>query len=168
MSPPSRLAEEIGYSKVVDLAHASGISEDVKPRLRWRSGPTLQLRSKWPRLYNFPNGGMHVQPSMIAMLKEPGGKLMFTAKPETKQISGPPANYLLVNLLEEVCAREPLPAFDPAASSCRRPVRRNFARTAGLPGLPLICFASFGLASTTTGSSISKARTPRCPSGPNS
>jgi len=46
---------------------------------------------------------------MIAMLKEPGGKLMFTPNRKRSKF-GPPANYLLVNLLEEVMRSGTAPA----------------------------------------------------------
>jgi penicillin-binding protein 1B len=98
-----KVAEEIGYRKVVDLAHASGISEDVKPTPAMAIGSYVATPLEMAGAYTtFANGGVHVQPSMIAMLKEPGGKVMYTAKPETKRILDPRANYLLVNLLEEV------------------------------------------------------------------
>jgi penicillin-binding protein 1B len=98
-----KVAEEIGYRKVVELAHASGISEDVKATPAMAIGSYVATPLEMAGAYTtFANGGVHVQPSMIAMLKEPGGKVMYTAKPETKQILDPRANYLLVNLLEEV------------------------------------------------------------------
>ncbi len=98
-----KIAESVGYRKVVALAHASGISEDVKATPAMAIGSYVATPLEMAGAYTtFANGGIHVQPSMLALVKESGGRVMYTAKPETKQVLDPRSNYLLVNLLEEV------------------------------------------------------------------
>ena len=98
-----KVAETVGYGKVVALAHASGISRDVKATPAMAIGSYVATPLEMAGAYTtFANQGIHVQPSMLTLLKEPNGKIIYTAKPETKQVLDPRANYLLVSLLEEV------------------------------------------------------------------
>ena len=50
----------------------------------------------------FANKGVHVQPTLISLVKEPNGKVMLDQKPQTKNVLDPRVAYLMVSMLEEV------------------------------------------------------------------
>ncbi len=62
-----------------------------------------QRRLKWPGAYTvFANHGVHVQPTLVSLVKEPGGKVLLDQKPQTKPVLDPRVTYLMVSMLEEV------------------------------------------------------------------
>jgi penicillin-binding protein 1B len=50
----------------------------------------------------FANGGIHVQPTFLSLVKEPGGKVMLDQKPEKKAVLDPRVDAVLVDMLQEV------------------------------------------------------------------
>jgi penicillin-binding protein 1B len=98
-----KVAEMVGYSSVVNLAHRAGISEDVKATPAMAIGSydatPVEMAGAWTM---FANNGVHVQPSFVSLIKQPNGKVLLDQKPQTKPVLDPRVNYLLVNMLEEV------------------------------------------------------------------
>jgi len=98
-----KVAEMVGYSSVVNLAHRAGISEDVKATPAMAIGsydaPPIEMAGAYTV---FANQGVHVQPSFVSLVKEPNGNVLLDQKPQTKPVLDPRVNYLLVNMLEEV------------------------------------------------------------------
>lgn len=98
-----KVAEMVGYSTVVNLAHRAGISEDVKATPAMAIGSYDATPLEMAGAYTvFANGGVHVQPSFVSLVKEPGGKVLLDQKPQTKEVLDPRVNYLMVSMLEEV------------------------------------------------------------------
>jgi penicillin-binding protein 1B len=50
----------------------------------------------------FANKGVHVQPTLLSLVKEPNGKVLLDQKPQTKPVLDPRVAYLMVSMLEEV------------------------------------------------------------------
>jgi penicillin-binding protein 1B len=98
-----KVAEMVGYSSVVNLAHRAGISEDVKATPAMAIGSydatPIEMAGAWTI---FANKGVHVQPSFLSLVKEPNGKVLLDQKPETRIVLDPRVDYLVVSMLEEV------------------------------------------------------------------
>jgi penicillin-binding protein 1B len=98
-----KVAEMVGYGSVVNLAHRAGISEDVKATPAMAIGSYDATPLEMAGAYTvFANNGVHVQPSMLSLVKEPGGKVLLDQKPQTRPVLDPRVDYLVVNMLEEV------------------------------------------------------------------
>ncbi len=98
-----KVAEMVGYGSVVNLAHKAGISEDVKATPAMAIGSYDATPIEMAGAYTvFANGGVHVQPSYVSLVKEANGKVLLDQKPQTRPVLDPRVNYLLVNMLEEV------------------------------------------------------------------
>jgi penicillin-binding protein 1B len=98
-----KVAEMVGYDTVVNLAHRSGISEDVLATPAMAIGSYDATPIEMAGAYTvFSNGGVHVQPSILSLVKERGGKVLLDQKPVTKPVLDPRVAYLMVNMLEEV------------------------------------------------------------------
>jgi len=98
-----KVAEMVGYSSVVNLAHRAGISEDVKATPAMAIGSydatPLEMAGAWTI---FANRGVHVQPSFVSLVKQQNGKVLLDQKPQSKPVLDPRVAYLVVNMLEEV------------------------------------------------------------------
>jgi penicillin-binding protein 1B len=98
-----KVAEMVGYSTVVNLAHKAGINEDVKATPAMAIGSydatPLEMAGAWTI---FANNGVRVQPSFVSLIKDTNGKVLLDQKPQTKQVLDPRVDYLVVSMLEEV------------------------------------------------------------------
>lgn len=98
-----KVAETVGYSAVVNLAHRSGISEDVKATPAMALGSYVATPLEMAGAFTvFANRGVRVQPTLVSLVKESSGKTLLDQKPQTKTVLDPRVNYLMVNMLEEV------------------------------------------------------------------
>lgn len=98
-----KVAEMVGYSTVVNLAHKAGISEDVKATPAMAIGSydatPLEMAGAWTV---FANKGVRVQPSFVSLIKDTNGKVILDQKPQSKPVLDPRVDYLVVSMLEEV------------------------------------------------------------------
>jgi penicillin-binding protein 1B len=98
-----KVAEMVGYSAVVNLAHRAGISEDVKATPAMAIGSyvatPIEMAGAWTI---FANHGVHVQPSFVSLVKEANGKVLLDQKSVSRPVLDPRVDYLVVNMLEEV------------------------------------------------------------------
>ncbi|HVV47413.1 MAG TPA: PBP1A family penicillin-binding protein [Bryobacteraceae bacterium] len=98
-----KIAELVGYDKVVDLAHRSGINEDVKATPAMAIGSYDATPLEMAGAYTvFANQGVRVQPTFLTRVNQPDGKLMLDQKPEKKTILDPRVTAVVVDMLEEV------------------------------------------------------------------
>lgn len=100
--PTVKLAQSVGYWRIVDIAKRAGLSDQ-------RATPSLALGSyeatpiDMAGAYTvFPNQGAYTKPSWIHSIRDAESHTIYTAKPEKRQVLDPRVNYLMVNLLEEV------------------------------------------------------------------
>jgi penicillin-binding protein 1B len=98
-----KVAEMVGYSSVVNLAHRAGISEDVKATPAMAIGSynatPIEMAGAWTV---FANHGVHVQPSFVSLVKEANGHVLVDQKPQSKPVLDQRVDYLVVSMLEEV------------------------------------------------------------------
>ncbi|HKD09322.1 MAG TPA: PBP1A family penicillin-binding protein [Bryobacteraceae bacterium] len=98
-----KVAEMVGYSTVVSLAHRAGISEDVKATPAMAIGSYVATPLEMAGAYTiFANKGVRVQPTLLSLVKEPNGKVLLDQKPQTKSVLDQRVTYLMVSMLEEV------------------------------------------------------------------
>jgi len=98
-----KIAELVGYDKVVDLAHRSGINEEVKATPAMAIGSYAATPLEMAGAYTvFANLGVHVQPTFVSRVNAPGGKLMLNQKPDVKAVLDPRIDAVLVDMLQEV------------------------------------------------------------------
>ncbi len=98
-----KIAELVGYDKVVDLAHRSGINEDVKATPAMAIGSYDATPLEMAGVYTvFANQGVRVQPTFITRVNQPDGKLMLDQKPEKKNVLDPRVTAVIVDMLQEV------------------------------------------------------------------
>jgi penicillin-binding protein 1B len=98
-----KVAEMVGYDKVVSLAHRAGISEDVKATPAMAIGSYDATPLEMSGAYTvFANKGVRVQPEFVSLVKEPNGRVLLDQKPETRAVLDPRVDYLMVSMLEEV------------------------------------------------------------------
>ncbi|HVY91776.1 MAG TPA: PBP1A family penicillin-binding protein [Bryobacteraceae bacterium] len=98
-----KIAELVGYDKVVDLAHRAGINEEVKATPAMAIGSYDATPLEMAGAYTvFANQGVRVQPTFITRVNQPDGKLMLDQKPEKKDVLDPRVTGVLVDMLQEV------------------------------------------------------------------
>jgi penicillin-binding protein 1B len=98
-----KIAQLVGYENVVDLAHRSGINEDVKATPAMAIGSYDATPLEMAGAYTvFANGGVRVQPTFITRVNQPDGKLMLDQKPERQEILDPRVTAVVVDMLQEV------------------------------------------------------------------
>ena len=100
--PTIKLAQSVGYWRVVDIAKRSGLTGQ-------RGTPAVALGSyeatpiDMAGAYTiFPNQGAYTKPTWIHSIRDAESHTIFSNKPERRQVLDPRVNYLMVNLLEEV------------------------------------------------------------------
>ena len=85
-----KVAEMVGYSTVVNLAHKAGINDGVKATPAMAIGAydatPLEMAGAWTM---FANHGVRVQPSFVSLVKDPTGKILLDQKPVTKAVLDP-------------------------------------------------------------------------------
>ena len=98
-----KVAEMVGYSTVVALAHQAGISEDVKATPAMAIGSYVATPLEMAGAFTmFANQGVKVTPTLVSLIREANGKVLLDQKPQTKQVLDPRVNYLMVSMMEEV------------------------------------------------------------------
>lgn len=98
-----KVAEMVGYSTVVSLAHKAGISEDVKATPAMAIGSYVATPLEMAGAFTmFANQGVKVTPTLVSLIRESNGKVLLDQKPQTKQVLDPRVNYLMVSMMEEV------------------------------------------------------------------
>ena len=100
--PTIKLAQSVGYGRVVDIAKRSGLTGQ-------RGTPSVALGSyeatpiDMAGAYTiFPNQGTYTKPTWIHSIRDAESHTIYSSKPERRQVLDPRVNYLMVNLLEEV------------------------------------------------------------------
>ncbi|WP_035350327.1 transglycosylase domain-containing protein [Edaphobacter aggregans] len=96
------LAQEVGYNNVAALARSAGIANV-------RGTPSVAIGSydatpiDMAGAYTvFANSGVHINPWMLASVRNPNGDIVADYAPEAKQVMDPRAAYLTQSLLEGV------------------------------------------------------------------
>jgi penicillin-binding protein 1B len=97
-----KLAEEVGYDKVSDLAKAAGITS-VKPTPAMALGSYDATPLEMASAYTvFANGGQRIAPIMINSVRNAAGDVVANYKPERQQVLDPRVAYVMTDMLEGV------------------------------------------------------------------
>jgi penicillin-binding protein 1B len=97
-----KLAEEVGYDKVADLAKSAGIAS-VKPTPAMALGSYDATPLDMAAAYtSFANGGNRLSSFLVSSVRNAKGDVMANYKPDEKQVLDPRIAYLMTSMMESV------------------------------------------------------------------
>jgi penicillin-binding protein 1B len=101
--PAVKVAEMVGYDKVVAMAHAAGLNEDIKATPSIALGAYEVTPLEIAGAYTvFVNHGDLLSTSFIKNIRTANGDSIFQSKQEVKHALDPRVAYLVENTMEEV------------------------------------------------------------------
>jgi len=101
-NPTIELAEMVGLDNVVALAKDSGIpGVEATPAMAIGAYDATPLQMAGAYTI-FANGGIHIEPWVVASVRQPNGDVMADFAPQTKPVLDPRAAFLTTSLLEQV------------------------------------------------------------------
>lgn len=97
-----KLAEEVGYDKVADLAKAAGITS-VKPTPAMALGSYDATPLDMAAAYTvFANNGVRTSPIMVTSVRNAAGDPVLNFSAETRQVLDPRVAYVMTDMMEGV------------------------------------------------------------------
>jgi penicillin-binding protein 1B len=97
-----KVAEMVGYDKVVDMARRAGLAnQQPTPAVALGSYEVTPMDAVGAYTV-FANGGEYVKPSMLRIVRAGDGKSVYRNQVEKKPVLDPRVAYLMTNLMEEV------------------------------------------------------------------
>jgi penicillin-binding protein 1B len=97
-----KLAEEVGYDKVADLAKSAGITS-VKPTPAMALGSYDATPLDMAAAYTvFANNGVRVSPIMVKSVRTASGDPISNFSPDTHQVLDPRVAYVMTDMMEGV------------------------------------------------------------------
>ncbi|HEX4006053.1 MAG TPA: transglycosylase domain-containing protein [Acidobacteriaceae bacterium] len=101
-NPTISLAEMVGLDNVAALARDAGISSvEATPAMAIGSYDATPMQMAGAYTV-FANGGVKIDPWMLASVRAPNGDVMADYAPQTKPVLDPRAAFLTVSLMEQV------------------------------------------------------------------
>ena len=98
-----KVAQMVGYDKVVEMANRAGLNYEIQPTPAVALGAYEVMPIEIAGAYtSFANEGVFVKPNFIAMVRPENGEPIYVNKPEKHQAMDPRVAYLMTNLMEEV------------------------------------------------------------------
>jgi penicillin-binding protein 1B len=98
-----KLAEMVGYDKVVEMANRAGMNYKIQPTPAVALGSYEITPLEAVGAYTiFSNQGDYVKPNFISLVRSQDGKVVYRNQLEHKQVLDPRVAYLMTNLMEEV------------------------------------------------------------------
>jgi penicillin-binding protein 1B len=98
-----KLAEETGYSAIVDLAHSAGLNADIQPTPAVALGAYEVTPLEIAGAYTiYANHGTYSKPYFVSNIASDHGSTIFDSKPEHRAVLDPRVAFLMDQLLEEV------------------------------------------------------------------
>jgi penicillin-binding protein 1B len=98
-----KLAEMVGYDKVVEMANRAGMNYKIQPTPAVALGSYEITPLEAIGAYTiFANQGDYIKPDFISLVRSQDGKVVYRNQPEHKQVLDPRVAYLMTNLMEEV------------------------------------------------------------------
>src|SRR6202011_4196 len=95
-----KLAEEVGYEKVADLAKAAGILS-VKATPAMALGAYDATPMDMAAAYAvFANFGERISPTVVNSVRNANGDVVLDVKPDQRQVLDPRVAFLMTNLME--------------------------------------------------------------------
>ena len=97
-----KLAEEVGYEKVADLAKLAGITS-VKATPAMALGAYDATPMDMAAAYTvFANAGVRISPTVVNSVRNANGDIIQDFKPDTRQVLDPRVAYLMTSMMEGV------------------------------------------------------------------
>jgi len=101
--PTVRLAEMVGYDRVVDLARRAGMNLEIQPTPAVALGSYEVTPLEIAGAYTiFANRGEVLKPYFVRMIRDETGRLLYEARPTPTPALDPRVAYLIVDLMQEV------------------------------------------------------------------
>lgn len=101
--PTVKLAEMVGYDKVVEVARRAGMNLRIQPTPAVALGAYEVTPLEIAGAYTvFANQGTYVEPNMLKLIRDDSGKVIYTYQPKRREALDPRVAYLIVDLLQEV------------------------------------------------------------------
>ncbi len=98
-----RLAEMVGYDRVVDIANEAGLNLRIQPTPSVALGAYEVTPIEIAGAYTvFANRGIYLKPNWISMVRADDGSILYHDKPVEKTVLDPRVAYMMTNLMEEV------------------------------------------------------------------
>jgi penicillin-binding protein 1B len=98
-----KLAEMVGYNKVVEMANRAGMNYKIQPTPAVALGSYEITPLEAVGAYTvFSNQGDYVKPNFISLVRSQDGKVVFRNQIDHKQVLDPRVAYLMTDLMEEV------------------------------------------------------------------
>ncbi|MBI3697119.1 MAG: PBP1A family penicillin-binding protein [Acidobacteria bacterium] len=98
-----KVAETVGYDKVVGLARRAGMNLQIQPTPAVALGAYEVQPLEVAGAYTiFANGGVRLDPYMIRAVRAQTGRTVLENKPKETPVLDPRIAYMMTNLLEEV------------------------------------------------------------------
>jgi penicillin-binding protein 1B len=97
-----KLAEEVGYEKVAELAKSAGIVS-VKATPAMALGAYDATPMDMAAAYTvFANGGLRLSPTLVNSVRNASGDIVQDFKPDTRQVLDPRVAYIMTDMMEGV------------------------------------------------------------------
>jgi penicillin-binding protein 1B len=97
-----KLAEEVGYDKVADLAKSAGIAS-VKPTPAMALGAYDATPIDMASAYTvFANGGTRISPILVNSVRNAKGDVVLDFKPDRRPVLDPRVAFVMTNMMEGV------------------------------------------------------------------
>lgn len=98
-----KVAQMVGYNKVVEVARAAGLNDNIQPTPAVALGAYQVTPLEMARAYTiFANGGVRVQPSFVSQIQNRNGEELYHASVEQQPALDPRVAFLMVDMLQEV------------------------------------------------------------------
>jgi penicillin-binding protein 1B len=98
-----KLAEMVGYDKVVEMANRAGMNYKIQPTPAVALGSYEITPLEAVGAYTmFANQGDYIKPNFISLVRSQDGKVVYRNQIEHKQALDPRVAYLMTDLMEEV------------------------------------------------------------------
>jgi penicillin-binding protein 1B len=98
-----KVAQQVGYQRVVDMAHRFGLNEAIQPTPSVALGAYETTPLEIAGAYTvFANGGERVSPTAISLARGNDGTVLYQHSGDSRPVLDPRVNYLMVSMLQDV------------------------------------------------------------------
>ena len=98
-----RVAEKVGYDKVVNVAHNAGLNNLIMPTPAVALGSYETTPLEMAGAYTvFANQGIYTQPHFLSEARDQNGNVIFSQKPRQHRALDEGVTFLMQDMLEEV------------------------------------------------------------------
>jgi penicillin-binding protein 1B len=98
-----KVAETVGYDKVVEMARRAGLNDQIEPTPAVALGSYVITPLEAVGAYTmFANQGEYVKPDFLRLVRSADGKMLYRQKTEKRAALDPRVAYLVTSLMQEV------------------------------------------------------------------